>query len=395
MASSKLVDLSAKIGQYFPNGKNGDGQPGVVDVTDYQPKTAAPNGTSSPPTGNHVVRRLPDEGLTSLSRPDQVKSLFGSVQTQALDLQGQLAKATSDWTSALSLLTGRVATLEPLLADALKTSTDRERAVDELAATNKEIKQKLVDSDRDLLHYRPLALQLGEDLRIAKSQLEKSARRIHEIETENARAISEYNDLYRKLATADTVNQRLTEENHGYSQKLGESDTAIQSLLRNTAQLRSDLVSASAERERAETERNDFADRLKVANEEINKSQLNLDSIMQQMFTLKKESSARIKETEERERQALENLIAKDKQLYDLDAKLAGMNSKNEFLERMIQRMREELRRHLDHIGTLESSNRQLLEALSRNSEATDLEGDLAERQQTQRGTPRLRTVHE
>ena len=191
------------------------------------------------------------------------------------------------------------------------------------------------------------------------------------------------------------MNQRLTEDNLAYAQKLGENDTTIQSLLRNTAQLKSDLTSASADRERAESERGDVANRLKAANEEIKKTQLNLDSIRQQMITLKKESSARIKETEERERQASENLVAKDKQVYDLDAKLAGMNSKNDFLDRMVHRMREELRRHLDHIGTLESSNRQLLEALSRNSAATDLEGDLAERQQTQRGTPRLRTVHE
>jgi chromosome segregation ATPase len=395
MGSSKLGNLSAKIGQYLPSSKNGDSHAGVSDMPDNQIEPAGPNGASSSPTANYMGHRLPDDGLESSSSPDQVMSLFNSVQNQAIDLQCQLAKATSDWTLALGLLTGRVATLEPLLNGALNISKERERVIEELSTANKEIKQKLADSDRDLLHFRPMALQMGEDLRIAKDQLEKSARRICDLEIENTRAISEYNDLYRKLATADTVNQRLTEDNLAYAQKLGENDTTIQSLLRNTAQLKSDLTSVSADRERAESERGDFANRLKAANEEIKKTQLSLDTIRQHMITLKKESSARIKETEERERLASENLVAKDKQVYDLDAKLAGMNSKNEFLDRMVHRMREELRRHLDHIGTLESSNRQLLEALSRNSAATDLEGDLAERQQTQRGTPRLRTVHE
>src|SRR5271169_3764109 len=155
MGSSKLGNLSAKIGQYLPSSKNGDSHAGVSDMPDNQLEPAGPNGASSSPTANYMGHRLPDDGLESSSSPDQLMSLFNSVQNQAIDLQCQLAKATSDWTLALGLLTGRVATLEPLLNGALNISKERERVIEELSTANKEIKQKLADSDRDLLHFRP------------------------------------------------------------------------------------------------------------------------------------------------------------------------------------------------------------------------------------------------
>jgi chromosome segregation ATPase len=395
MGSNNLGALTAKIGQYLGRSKSDVSHVSFSEMSDNQSDLAGPNVTSSSSTETNTGHGLPEDAVEKLSGPDQVASLFSSVQNQAIDLQCQLAKATSDWTLALDLLTGRTAALEPLLNGALKVSKEREGVIEELTASNKEYKYKLADLDRELIHYRPMALQLDEDLRIAKDQLEKSARRMRDLEAENTRAIGDYNDLYRKLATAETVNQRLGEDNVAYSQKLNENDVTIQTLLRNTAQLRSDLVSASADRERAENESGEFANKLTAANEELKKTQVSLDSVKLQMHALKKESATQVKEAEERERQALETLVAKDKQIYDLETKLAGVNSKNEFLDRMVLRLRDELRRHLDHIGTLESSNRQLLETLSRNSAATALEGDLAERQQAQRGTTRLRTVHE
>jgi len=44
------------------------------------------------------------------------------------------------------------------------------------------------------------------------------------------------------------------------------------------------------------------------------------------------------------------------------------LESKVDFLTLMNQRLREDLRRHLDHIGNLEASNRKLLDLLARDS---------------------------
>ena len=45
MGSTKLGNLSAKIGQYLPSSKNGDSHAGVSDMPDNQPEPAGPNGT--------------------------------------------------------------------------------------------------------------------------------------------------------------------------------------------------------------------------------------------------------------------------------------------------------------------------------------------------------------
>ena len=109
-------------------------------MPDNQSDLAGPNVTSSSSTETNTGHGLPEDAVEQLSGPDQVASLFSSVQNQAIDLQCQLAKATADWTLALDLLTGRTAALEPLLNGALKVSKEREGVIEELTASNKEYK---------------------------------------------------------------------------------------------------------------------------------------------------------------------------------------------------------------------------------------------------------------
>jgi len=371
----------------FPRSMDADSPERYAEMPEKQSNSTEVSVIS--PTRTSIM-----DGGEPLDGCDQIGSLFTSVRNQTVEFQCQFAKATSDWALSLNLLTGRVATLEPLLNDALKVAKERQRTVDHLTASNKELRLKLSEAERELLHFRPLAMQLEEDLRLAKDQLEEAARNTRTLESENARATGEFNDLYQKLATAEAVNERIAEENLAYSHKLGENDVAIQTLMRETAQLKSDLMSATSDLERAERDAGEFANRLAVENEELKRTQAALDSTKLQIVTLKKESSAQVEEAEERERRASEALMAKDKQIYDLEVKLAGVNSKNDFLNRMLQRMRDDLRRHLDHIGTLESSNRQLLDALSRNSVATaDVDNDAEESQRAQSAAPKLRAV--
>lgn len=79
----------------------------------------------------------------------------------------------------------------------------------------------------------------------------------------------------------------------------------------------------------------------------------------------------------------------KEKQFYDSEIKRSALESKIDFLTRTNQRLREDLRRHLDHIGNLEASNRKLLELLARNSAD---EKELAQRESA-KVTPILRAV--
>ncbi|MDP3318458.1 MAG: hypothetical protein Q8S58_04960, partial [Bosea sp. (in: a-proteobacteria)] len=61
--------------------------------------------------------------------------------------------------------------------------------------------------------------------------------------------------------------------------------------------------------------------------------------------------------------------------VYDLDIKLSALQSKSDFLAGVNQQLRTDLRHHIDHVGTLEHSNRQLIEAMSRHRQATEEAG--------------------
>jgi chromosome segregation ATPase len=299
---------------------------------------------------------------------EQIQSLMATVKSQAVDFRVQHAKAASDWTLGLNVMTSRIATLEPLLNKAVDLAKDRQREVDRLALSNEQYKKRLADAERQLFHYRPLAIQLDEDLRTAKGQLEEGARHIGTLEAEFAKSQGAFNDLFQKLATAEAVGRRVAEEHQAYSQKLSESDLAIQTLMRESAQLKSELMTVTCDLESAKKETSELVTRLGAEMDEHKRTQAMLETMKSELLALKKDNAAHTREVEEQERRAAESLASKDKQIYDLQVKISGMNSKSDFLNREIQRLRDDLRRHLDHIGNLEGSNRQLLDALSRTS---------------------------
>jgi len=302
---------------------------------------------------------------------EQIQSLMATVKSQAVDFRCQHTKAASEWTLGLNVLTSRIATLEPLLNKAVDLAKDRQREVDRLMLSNDQYKKRLADAERQLFHYRPLAIQLDEDLRSAKSQLEEGARHIGTLEAEFAKSQGAFNDLFQKLATAEAVGRRVAEEHQAYSQKLSESDLSIQTLMRESAQLKSELMTVTCDLESAKKETSELVARLGAEMDEHKRTQAMLETMKSELLALKKDNAAHSREVEEQERRAAESVASKDKQIYDLQVKISGMNSKSDFLNREIQRLREDLRRHLDHIGNLEGSNRQLLDALSRTSNGT------------------------
>ena len=101
---------------------------------------------------------------------------------------------------------------------------------------------------------------------------------------------------------------------------------------------------------------------------------------MQLQFTqFRKDSAAQVEQAEGRNAVLSETITAKDKQIYDSENKRLALESKVDFLTLMNQRLREDLRRHLDHIGNLEASNRKLLDLLARNSIAEEQEAEIRE----------------
>jgi len=350
---------------------------------------AAPHIPASEPMFNNVA--------DSWDGFEQIESLMATVKNQAVDFRVQHAKTSSDWTLGLNVMTSRIATLEPLLNKAVDLAKDRQREVDRLASANDQYKKKLGDAERQLFHYRPLAIQLDEDLRTAKGQLEEGARHMGTLEAEFAKSQGAFNDLFQKLATAEAVGRRVAEEHQAYSQKLGESDLTIQTLMRETAQLKSELMTVTCDQESAKKETSELVTRLGTEMDEHKRTQSLLESMKSEMLALKKESASHSREVEEHERRAGETLASKDKQIYDLQVKISGVNSKSDFLNREIQRLRDDLRRHLDHIGNLEGSNRQLLDALSRSSNGNgngvkDAQSDSAS---APNSPPKLRAISE
>jgi chromosome segregation ATPase len=169
--------------------------------------------------------------------------------------------------------------------------------------------------------------------------------------------------------------------------------------MRETAQLKSELMTVTCDLESAKKETAELVTRLGVEMDEHKRTQAVLDSMKSEMLALKKDNAAHARGTEEQERHAAEMLASKDKQIYDLQVKISGVNSKSDFLNREIQRLRDDLRRHLDHIGNLEGSNRQLLDALSRSSNGypngKDVQNEAAAPAAAQNAPPKLRAISE
>jgi chromosome segregation ATPase len=380
-----------KLGRLFHRSSDFGAQP---ELDEIEPRNIDIKiETPAEPERQDQLPHFMTDGGQSLEDFDHIQSLIASVRSQAVEFRVQHSKAASDWTLGLNVLCSRIATLEPLLNKALQSANDRQREVDHLSLQNEEFKQKLADSERQLMHYRPLAMQLDEELRAAKAQLEEGARHMGDLEAEYAKSQGAFNELFQKLATAEAVGRRVAEEHLAYSQKLNENDLVIQTLMHETAQLKSDLTSVTCDLESAQKEASRLSARLGAEIDEHKRTKTALDSVTTQMLTLKKENASHSRENEERDRRSSESIASKDKQIYDLQVKLSGVNSKCDFLNREIQRQRDDLRRHLDHIGNLEGSNRQLLDALSRNAANKDAQGDLTADQMSSGAGPKLRAI--
>ena len=230
-----------------------------------------------------------------------------------------------------------------------------------------------------------------EQLRTTRKALTDAHRKVAVLEGEYAKSQGTINDLFHKVSIAEGGRQRMFEENDALQRRIQERDSAVQTLLRDNAKLRADQVNVTSDLERQTAETGGLTAKLHAERDEHGRTRARLSTVQAQHAQLRTESAAQIADLEERERHALETLGARDKQLYDLEIKQSALHSRADFLTRMNEKLREDTRRHLDHVGMLEASNRQLLDAMARNVAAS--EEDAAVTATSAPRAPQLRSV--
>ena len=224
-----------------------------------------------------------------------------AVRDQAVELRCEQLKVASNLSFDFDVLTDRLSTIEPLLNKAMKSARKSEASVTLLTASNDELKQKLSDAEGDLAFHRPLVTRLEDELKIARVQLQETDRRLTALETDHAKAQGAYNELFQKMSSGEISRQRVLEENVALVQKLNEHEFTIQTLMRESANLKSEAVSITSDLERAEREAKAVAEKFTVEQDGNRRASAALNSLQAQFKQLRKDSAAQIEQIEGRE----------------------------------------------------------------------------------------------
>ncbi|KPF62606.1 hypothetical protein IP69_20220 [Bosea sp. AAP35] len=313
----------------------------------------------------------PPEAAPKLGSSHEVGQLMAAISDQSLELQTEFAKI-ANWSLQLDLLMTRTATMQQILPKFIQTSQEQAAQIEELSSVCHRQDREISGLHKELGHYRPLAMRYEEELHRSRAALDQAQGSLAALEAEHGRVQGEINGLLQKLSSTDSRVQRLSEERQVVEQKLLEKSAAVQNLSREIAMLRSDIVAATGENERLQRDIAALAEKMsgerEAANEAAGQAQARITTALQTIKELEAQSLA----AAERERRLSEDLGQRDKRVYDLEIKLSALQSKADFLTGVNQQLRTDLRHHIDHVGTLEQSNRQLIDAMSRHREAAD-----------------------
>lgn len=313
------------------------------------------------------------EDTLALQNSHEVGELMAAINAQSNELSAEFARIAS-WSMQLDLLMTRTATMQQLLPKFIDKSQEQTGLIHELNSARLRQEREIAGLQSDLAHYRPLAQRQEEELHRLRAAFESTQHSLSTLESEHGKLQGEINALLQKLAQADSRSHRLSEERQVLEQTLAEKSLAQQGLSRDVALLRSDLVGASGETERLQRDiallTQKMAEERRAAQEAETQAQSRLAAAAQSI----REMEAQIAAASERERKLVEDLARRDKETYDLGIRLSALQSKTEFLTGVNVKLREDLRHHIDHVGTLEQSNRQLIAAMTRSREAAERE---------------------
>ena len=309
------------------------------------------------------------EPLLKPTSSHEVGQLMAAINEQSNELQNEFAKI-SNWSVQLDLLMTRTATMQQILPKFIQTSQDQAALIEELRGITSRQDREIAGLQSELGHYRPLAMRYEEELQRNRVTLDQTQASLATLETDHGKLQGEFNGLLQKLATADSRFQRLAEERQVVEQKLQEKSSVAQNMSREVAILRSDVVAADGENQRLQRDLASLTEKMGdergAAGEASTQAQARIVASTQTIKELQAQAAA----SAERERRLTEELAQRDKRVYDLDIKVSALQSKADFLAGVNTQLRSDLRHHIDHVGTLEHSNRQLIEAMSRSRQA-------------------------
>ncbi|MDP3407636.1 hypothetical protein [Bosea sp. (in: a-proteobacteria)] len=347
-----------------------------------QSETPDPHGTHAFPAAGFPAPEIaaneagepPAVPAAAAAKPGsshEVGQLMAAISDQSNELQSEFAKI-SNWSVQLDLLMTRTATMQQILPKFIQTSEEQSAQIEELSGICSRQDREIAGLHSELGHYRPLAMRYEEELHRSRATLDQTQASLASLEAEHGKLQGEFNGLLKTLSSSDSRIQRLSEERQVVDQKLLEKSAAVQNLSRELAMLRSDLVAATGETARLQRDTATLTEKMsserEAANEAAGHAQARIVAALQTIKELEAQAAA----AAERERRAADELAQRDKTIYDLDIKLSALQSKADFLTGVNQQLRSDLRHHIDHVGTLEHSNRQLIEAMSRNRQEAE-----------------------
>ncbi len=294
----------------------------------------------------------------------ELENLMNSIKQQSIEISCEFA-AFANWSAQIETLSARAATLQPLLKNLVEKSATQTTELVEVRRKKDGSERQIAELRTEVEHYRPLAARFEDELRIARDKYAQSQALLSSLESQYGQAQAYSNELMHKLSSAESRALRVTEENIAFKQKALEHNTMIQSLLREVANLKSAISVATGDVERQEAEIAALSEKLAMEKEANSQSAANFAMSQMRELRMEKDLKTRLGELEEQQQDLIQKLAIRDKQLYEADIKNSAISSKVEFLTQLNQRLREDLRGHIDHSNMMEVSNRQLLEAMS------------------------------
>ena len=330
-------------------------------------------------------------GVTAAEPRSELLSLLEAVNEQCLTLQIEHTRAASESKRELETLTARMTTLVPQFVKAVEAQAEGEKLVGRLSRSEIELLRKLDDAKGEIDHYRPLALNLEDTLLTEQKRSAEGARDFAALEVKHAKTERRLELVVSHLTLAETEMQRTAESNAAFATKAHEHDFAMEGAMREIAQINSDLVARTSEAERQSVEITDLAVRLTAERDSAVRAQSALTSLQADYDRFKRANKSAIKDFEVRDLRVNELIAQRDWQIFDYETRYAAQQSRIEFLVKKNESQRGDILRHIDHIGKLESSNRNLLDSSSRSAISIDDTAPDAERGKI--SAPKLRAI--
>ena len=320
----------------------------------------------------------------------EVENLMNSVKSQAVEISCQFA-TFANWSAEIETLSARAATLQPLLTKLVEENSAQASALAE-AARNKEANGiRVAELEAEVAHFRPLAARYEDELKVAKEKYGTAQSMLATLEGQFAQRLSENNELMYTLAKTESKAARSTEENMSLRQKALEHNAVIQNQMREIADLKSEISTTARALQRQEEMVADLSARLASAQETGTQSASTLAGVMMRDAQVEKDLHQRLADVDAEKQEMLLKLSNRDKQLSAAEVKIAGLNTKVEFLTQLTQKLRDDLRTNVDHSKLVEISNRHFADAASREVPHAGLNGATVDITKEMR--PKLRKV--